>query len=212
MRPEQFPRREGLTALAHHYHHLQSESKRRAPGSGIRRRIEDRQIEVRQRFDCLLDEWVPSEELRELWLGHLKNRSPVPPGPEPIRPLMFRGFSEARAEVEIRRNRQGELDVEVDGSLLVRVAADRDLLGVGPLHFRLDRTEYHETFAASAIAIEALSEFVREASAPPWDHVPELVGDGLLDFHAALTPRGRRALSPGARRAGSRTTERAGRI
>ncbi len=195
---EQLPRREALSALARHYHHLQNEHKRAPLESSTRRRIEERLLDVRQRFDRLLDEWVPEEELREQWRNHLHNRAPQPDGPTPIRPLVFRGRSDELSEVEVRRNDVGDLDVVVDGSLSVRVAAEKEFTAtVPPVRFRLDKTVFYETFAVSDAALDALADFVEtEGTPPPWEHVPELLSDGLVDLHVAVTPRGRRALVP----------------
>jgi hypothetical protein len=71
------PRREELEALARHYHHIQNEHKRAPLESSMRRRIEERLLDVRQRFDRLLEEWVPEEELRRVWWEHLHYRAPV---------------------------------------------------------------------------------------------------------------------------------------
>jgi hypothetical protein len=49
--------------------------------------------------------------------------------------------------------------------------------------------------AASADALEALATFLAKGESPPWEYVEELLSDGLIDTHAALTPRGRRALA-----------------
>jgi hypothetical protein len=193
---EGFPRHELLEALARHYHHLQNEHKRTSPGSGVRRRIEDRLLEVRERFDRLLDEWVPEGELREAWREHVHNRSPTPAGPPAIRPLAFKGRSEAGSIVEVRGQKGEELAVEIDGSLVERVAAEKDLAAVGPsVRFRLDHTEFDEIFGASSDALEALADFLDDGKPPPWEHAEELLSDGLIDTHFALTPRGRRALA-----------------
>lgn len=195
-RLEELPRRELLQTLAHHYHHLQNEHKRAAPEGGVRRRIEKRLLEVRARFDRLLDEWVPEHDLRDRWWRHLHYRAPMPQGPPAIRPLVFRGRSEARAVVEIRRRGDGVLDVEVDGSLVERISAEKELAIVSPpLRFRLDRIEFRETFGASAHALQALADFLSPGHPPPWGHVAELLDDGLIDTKVALTPRGRRALA-----------------
>jgi hypothetical protein len=203
---QQLPRREVLESVAQHYHHLQNEHKRAATESGTRRRIEERLLEVRERFDRLLAEWVPEGELKDAWSEYLHNRRPEPEGPEPIRPLVFRGVSDAGAVVEIRGDDPDELDVEIDGSPVARVAAEKDLAEkdlatrVAPAVFRLDWAEFQETFGASDEAVEALADFVATDDAPPpWDHAAELLAEGLVDTHLALTPRGRRAL---ARRAG----------
>jgi hypothetical protein len=190
------PRREELEALARHYHHLQNEHKRAAPQSGMRRRIEDRLLQVRRRFDQVLAEWVPEEDFRRAWRDHLHYRAPKPPGPPPIPPLVFRGRSEARSVVEIRGKKGEELDVEIDGALVERIAAAKDFAITGaPARYRYNRTEFRETFSVSPDALQALADFLAEGGSPPWQHASELLGDGLIDVHVALTPRGRRALS-----------------
>ena len=192
----ELPRREVLESNVRHYRHLQNEHKRAAPESGARRRIEERLLDVRARFDRLLDEWVPDDDLRRAWREHLHYRGPEPPGPSRIRPLVFRGVSDAGAVVEIRGEQGDELDVEIDGSLVLRISAEADLAtDVSPATFRLDRTEFHEHFSASEEALDALTTFAETQSAPPWEHAAELLGDGLVDTSFALTARGRRALS-----------------
>ncbi|MGZ4413985.1 MAG: hypothetical protein ACXVRZ_06385 [Gaiellaceae bacterium] len=191
----ELPRREMLEALARHYHHVQNEHKRSAPGSSVRRRLDERLADARERFERLLDEWVPEDVLRRAWHDHLHYRAPAPEGPPPIRPLVFRGVSDAGAVVEVR-GRNDEFDVEIDGSLVERVSASKELASSFPLvRFRLDHTEFHETFASSDDALQALERFVSAGGSPPWDHAPELFADGLIDTHADLTARGRRALA-----------------
>lgn len=189
------PRREELEALAHHYHHLQNEHERAAVESSTRRRIEERLLDVRQRFDRLLEEWVP-EELRRAWWEHLHNRAPVPSGPPAIRPLVFYGVTDAGSVVEVRGRKDEELEVRVDGTLVERVVAERNLSSVTPpLRFRVDGIEALETFTASPEALDALAEFLEDGNPPPWDHASELLADGLIDTHFAVTPRGRRGLA-----------------
>lgn len=193
---EALPRREELDALAHYYHHLRNEHERSQPESSMRRRLEDQLLVVRERFERLLDEWVPDPELREEWRAYLRHRRPEPSGPPVIRPLVFQGRSEvAGSTVEVRR-KGDELQVEVDGSLLERVAADKDLSVTTPaLRFRLNGTEFDETFNASPEALRALAGFLDEGGSPPWEYASELLADGLIDLHFDVTPRGRRALA-----------------
>jgi hypothetical protein len=189
------PLRETLEALAHRYHHLRNEHKRAAPESSDRRRGEDEMLELRDRFERVLDEWVPQEELREAWLDHLRNRTPAPRLPEAILPVVFRGRSEAGSTAEVRRGPDG-LDVEVDGTLVERVVADKDLsVRTPPARLRFDGFVFGETFAVSEEALGGLAAFLDEGSAPPWDLAPELLSDGLIDIHFELTPRGARALA-----------------
>jgi hypothetical protein len=197
--PEQFeplPLREELDALVHYYHHLQNEHHRAPLEGSVRRRIEDRLLEARTRIDRLLEEWIEDEELRRAWREHLHNRTPAPDGPQAIRPLVFRGATEAGSDVEVRGGKGEELDVRIDGALVERVAAEEDFAStVTPLHVRLDGFRAEETFTASAEALDALAVFVEGDDPPPWDFASELLADGLIDVHFALTPRGRRALA-----------------
>jgi hypothetical protein len=193
---EPLPRREELEALVRHYHHLQNEHERAAVESSTRRRIEERLLDVRQRFDRLLEEWVPEEELRRAWWEHLHHRAPVPSGPPAIRPLVFYGVTDAGSVVEVRGKKDEELEVRVDGVVTERVAAQKDLSSVTPpLSFRADGIEAHETFTASPEALDALADFLDDGKPPPWDHASELLADGLIDTHFAVTPRGRRGLA-----------------
>jgi hypothetical protein len=193
---EELPRREVLQTLARHYHHLQNEHKRAGVGSGVRRRIEEQLLEVRERFDRLLEEWVPDTELQQAWREHLHNRVAAPAGPAAIRPLVFRGRSEAAAVVEVRGKGGDELEVEIDGSVVARIAGEKDFTPVIPtFRWRFDGVEFEELFDVSSEALDALADSLREDQSPPWEHAAELLADGLIDTHAALTPRGRRALS-----------------
>jgi hypothetical protein len=192
------PLREELEALVRRYHHLQNEHKRAPLDSATRRRIEEHLLDVRGRFDRLLEEWVPDDELRQAWWLHLHNREPEPDGPPAIRPLVFRGVTEAAGSVVEIRGRQGEeLEVWVDGALVERIAGEKDFAPVAaPLDYRYDGDVAHETFTASPEALDALEEFLAdEGVSPPWEYASELLADGLIDTHFALTPRGRRALS-----------------
>jgi hypothetical protein len=195
---ETLPRREELQALVRHYRHLQNEHIRAPVDSAPRRRIEETLLEVRQRFDRVLEEWVPDEELRRAWREHLHNRAPEPGGPEAIRPLVFSGRSEVTGSVvEIRGREAEELEVTVDGTLIERVDADEDFsVTVPPARFRLNENEFVEIFNASPEALRALADFTdAEGESPPWDYAAELLSDGLIDTNFGLTPRGRRALA-----------------
>jgi len=188
------PVREELEALTHFYLHLHNELERTKPGSSIRRKTEDRLLDVREQFDRLLDEWVDDDELRERWREHLHTHGPAPAEPKGIPQLVFRGENDAGSVVEVRPD-GNELRVFVDGSLLERVDPRRDLASRVPgLVFHLDGFQFRETFAAPPEALQALTAFLEDGE-PPWEHVSELLGDGLIDAHLGLTPRGRRALA-----------------
>jgi hypothetical protein len=195
---ETLPRRQELQALVRYYRHLQNEHHRAAPESAARRRIEDKLLDVRQRFDRVLEEWVPEEELRGAWREHLHNRAPEPPGPSDIRPLVFAGRSDVTGSVvEIRGKKGEELEVTIDGAPIERIDADEDFsITVPPARYRVNDNEYLEIFTASPEALQALAEFPGvEHQSPPWEHAAELLADGLIDTNFALTPRGRRALA-----------------
>ena len=120
---------------------------------------------MRRRFDRVLEEWVPEEELRTAWLEHLHNRAPLPSGPPAIRPLAFRGVTDAGSVVEVRGGKGEELEVWIDGTLIERVAARR----TSPRSHRRSafawtRFRAHETFTASAEALDALADFSTTAS------------------------------------------------
>jgi hypothetical protein len=194
--PDALPLREELEALAHRYLHLHNEVEQRNAGSGVRRRIEDELLRVRERFDTLLGEWVPDDELRERWREYLHTHAAEPEQPEAIDPLVFRGVNEAGSVADVRR-RGDEFLVSIDGALVERVAADEDFRSPVPgARFRVDGFDFRETITASPDAVRALAEYLDDEGAhPPWDYASLLLGDGLVDAHFGLTPRGRRALA-----------------
>jgi len=193
---EALPSREELESLVHTYYHLRNEHKRASPASSTRRRIEGRMLEVREHFERVLSEWVPDEELRDAWREHLENRGPAPAEPVAIQPVVFRGVSdETGSTVEIRRRSDDELDVWVDGTLIERIAGEKDFdVTAQPARFRLNEGEYRETFPVSPEALAALADYLDGSAPPPSDHARELLAHGLIDAHFSLTPRGRRAL------------------
>jgi hypothetical protein len=190
--------REELQALVRHFHHLQNEHQRAHVGSRYRRVLEDRLLRTRERFERLLEEWVPDEDLSRGWREYLHNRAPEPDGPPGVRPLVFAGRSETSGSVvEIRGLSGAELEVRVDGSLVERVAGGKDFAtSVPPARYRLNDNEFVEVFNASPEALDALADYLdSDEASPPWEHAAELLADGLVDVHFALTPRGRRALA-----------------
>jgi hypothetical protein len=190
------PLREELGALARHYHQLQNEHKRTAPEGRFRRRIEDQLLDVRARFGRLLDEYVPDEQLREAWREHLHNRRPEPAEPRALEPVQFRGVSETSGSVVELRGAPEELGVWIDGSLVERIAARKDLQATVPgLRLRLDGFDFSETFDAPPEALQALADFLEgEDEQPPWQFARALLADGIVDTRFAVTARGRRAL------------------
>lgn len=195
---EGLPLPDELEALVAHYRHLQNEHKRAPLDSAPRRRIEDRLLDVRARFDRLLEEWVPEEDLRQAWVEYLHSHGPMPDGPPGVRPLVFAGIAEVTgSRLEIRGRHGEELEATIDGTLVERLVGEKDFAATTPpLRFRLDGIDYDETFDASPEAFDALAEFLDdELRSPPWEHARELLADGLVDVQFAVTPRGRRLLA-----------------
>jgi hypothetical protein len=193
---EALPRREELGALARYYHHLQREHQEARPESSVRRHIEDRLLDVRERVDRLLEEWVPEEELRNEWRAYLEHHVPEPEGPPAIDPLVFRGIGDVTGSVLEVRGNGDEYRVFVDGALSERLFAEKDFAATGPpLTWRYDDVDYREIFDASPEALGELAAFVESGGSPPWDYATELFADGLVDVHFALTARGHRALA-----------------
>jgi hypothetical protein len=192
--PTVLPLGEELAALVHYYQHLHNEVEHEKPEGSTRRELEDKLLGVRERFDRLLEEWVPDEDLREQWREYIHGRRPEPDEPAGIEPLAFQGVNDAGSIVQIRGGQADEYGVWVDGKLQERIAARKDLSVDKPvLHFRWDGKEISETFNTSEDALRALAAFRADPdSQPPWDYASELLADGLIDVHFDLTPRGKR--------------------
>jgi hypothetical protein len=190
------PLREELEVLAREYHHLQSEHERTNPESSTRRRVEDKLLDVRERFDRLLDELVDDEDLRQQWRAYLRHKTDEPSGPEAVASVLFKGTAADTGSVAEIRGRKGEeLKVYVDGALVERIPARNAFDWSGsPARYRMNSTEFTETFDASQEARDELVAFLDGGGSPPWEHTRELLSDGLIDTHWALTPRGQRAL------------------
>jgi len=190
------PLREELAALVHHYQHLHNDLEREKPEGSTWRELEQKLLDTRERFDRLLEEWVPDDEVREQWREYIHNRCPVPDEPAGIEPLVYQGVTDAGSVLQVR-GQADEYQVWVDGSLQERIAARKDLSVDRPyLHFRWDGKEIAETFNTSEDALTALARYRYDPElSPPWEYASELLADGLIDVHFDLTPRGKRAIA-----------------
>jgi len=190
------PLREELAALVHHYQHLHNDLEREKPEGSTWRELEQKLLDTRERFDRLLEEWVPDDEVREQWREYIHNRRPVPDEPAGIEPLVYQGVTDAGSLLQVR-GQADEYQVWVDGSLQERIAARKDLSVDRPyLHFRWDGKEIAETFNTSEDALTALARYRYDPElSPPWEYASELLADGLIDVHFDLTPRGKRAIA-----------------
>jgi len=190
------PCREELEALVRDYHHVESEHERAHPEGAVRHHLALRLREDRERFEHALAAYVPDELMQQEWRDYLHHRGGEPSSPTAIRLLVFKGRSSANSMVEIRRDRSGELAVDVDGRLVERLPAEQAPLAVERAAvFELDDVEFRETFDVPPAAAQALREFCASGGKPPWEHASELLSDGLIDLTFGLTARGRRALA-----------------
>jgi len=131
-----------------------------------------------------------------VWREFLHHRGGEPPGPPAIRPVVFKGRSDVGSILEARRDRPGELALEVDGQLVERLDDRVIPMTEGrPAVFRLDGAEYREVFDAGSAALRALRDYRESGGDPPWEQASALLADGLIDVDFALTARGRRALA-----------------
>jgi hypothetical protein len=196
-RTAQVPIGEELDALARHYHHLQVEHQNAQPESSVRRRIEAKLLGVRERFDGVLEAWVPDDELRAEWRAYLDHHASRPEQPGVIAPRAFLGRGEVSGTVIDVRRAHDAHEIWADGVLTERVDADKDFAGSEPgLRYRWNDDDYKEVFVATSEGMRLLADFLGTSDAsPPWDHASELLADGLIDVHFDLTPRGRRALA-----------------
>ncbi|WP_437876271.1 hypothetical protein [Sorangium sp. So ce513] len=188
------PSRDDLMALAHEHSHV-SKDHERATAESVRRKLEARLREIEGRFERDLAEATTDEALRQAWRDHLHRRGPAPDEPPPVPSLVFRGRSEIGSEA-VAREKAGDVHIEVDGAVYDRrlrldLATDPEgaVLRIGPL------PPFRERFELPAEALDALRSWLeRPGAEPPWRWARELVAEGLVDGHFALTDRGRRAL------------------
>jgi hypothetical protein len=188
--------RDELEAVVREYKHLREEHRRAGSTGRVRRHMEARLRRLESRFERLLDGWSATEELRAAWRAHLHGDAPEPAEPTAPRPLVFRGRAETGSVVEIRERADGDYAVEVDGRQVERIAGGLDFSGkTAAGTFTLAGVAYRETFSVSRPALEALAAFAAGGEPrPSGPSARELLAEGLIDRHWALTPRGRRAL------------------
>jgi hypothetical protein len=188
-----------LDLIAHEALHVRNEHAR-ATADTVRRKLHARLLDLEARFERTLAREIPDEALRTAWLRHLRARGGAPEEPSPLPIVIFRGRSEAGAEVEVRGAADDALEIAVDGAIV-----DRSVSRAATLPLRLDHGtwllpvsnlgDFRETYGAAPEAVEALRAWVDQPRGePPWAELRTLAADGLIDRTFALTPRGRRAL------------------
>ena len=184
-----------LRALAHRQADLHRRHAAAGDVSADRRRLEQAMADDRRAFARLLVEHVEDESARAAGRAAFDRHGPVPAAPaDVLGRLVYRGTTEVGTELEIVERADGEHEVLLAGAVAERVV-DRLRL---PAHatdvLDLGGTRSRERFASSRAALDALAASGREGATPPWDHADELLADGLVDDHVAVTDRGRRAL------------------
>lgn len=186
--------REELEELVGAYRHIRDEHGRARSDGHTRRRLEQKLERVHERFEHLLAA-LPDEESRRAWREHFHHDAPEPAEPKAVPALLFRGRSAAGSELEIRQRLPGELDVIVDGAEVERLFVADELRSTRPgFTFKLDGTEFRETFRVSRAARAVLRLLVEQGARPLARLRRELLLEGLIDRNLGLTPRGRRAL------------------
>ena len=113
--------REELEAIVGGYRHLQEEHRRAHAEGRVRHHLGTQLRELELRYERLLEEWVPEEEVRVGWREHLYGDAPAPAQPPMERRLVFRGHAENGSVLEIRERADGDYDVDLDGQLVERL-------------------------------------------------------------------------------------------
>jgi len=159
-------------------------------------RSEEMLLEVRQRFDRLLAEWVP-EESSGARVGALHHPSARAVRARPDSTPFFYGVT-MRLLSRVRGKKDEELAVRVDGALTESSCREKYLSSVTPpqpLIFRVDVIEAHDTVTASPEALERPSRpFLDDGNRLPCI-TPRAALLLSISAHFAMTPRGRRALA-----------------
>ena len=185
-----------LEEIAREYRHVREEHRRARRGGHTRRHLGMRLERLSTRFEHLLAEGGLEEADRRRWRDHLHHGAAEPEEPLALAPLLFRGRSEAGAELRLVVRHDGALDALVDGSTTERLEWAEELSATTPgLIFRLEGVGFRETFVASPAARAALRESLEDGVPPEAPFIGDLLADGILDRDLAVTARGRRALA-----------------
>lgn len=185
-----------LDEVAHEYRHVHEDHRRAAPRSRVRRQLDARLRELRRRFEHLLATAPVTDLDRRRWRDRLRGRSGSPPSATDLRPLLFRGRSNAGSELCLVEAPGGLIDAIVNGAVAAVLDDARELAATRPdLVFALNGLRFRETFGVSPVAAADLRDALKTGRRPRQKHVRELIADGLIDRNLDLTARGRRALA-----------------
>lgn len=176
-----------LREITREFRHVQAWHQRKGLDSSRRRRQRQDLSELERKFELVLEHWIDAAD-RVAWREHFHHGGEIPEESD-IRPLLFKGRSDAGALIEIHPFDQHENEIRIDGTPMGRLPVDLPL--DPPLRFA--GVEYEEVFAAPEAALDALRRYCAEGTGePPWEWARELYADGLIDPTFGLTPRGRR--------------------
>lgn len=178
-----------LNKVAREFHHVQGEHAREGVSGGRRRRQRAHLKELEEKFETLLDRWVPDATEQMRWREHIYRGAQEPHELADIeQPPLFHGRSE-QGSILVIRAIDDEQELIVDGDPVARRPL-RPTMDAPMLH---GGSEFHELFEAPPEALDALLDYIeRRTDAPPWGFARALYDEGMIDANFGLTARGRR--------------------
>ncbi len=185
-----------LSELVREIRHLEGERARQPDDGRWRRRQGARLAELVDRFELVVERWVPEAEDREAWRRAVHQGGAPPPLELPDEPPpLYVGRSDDGVRIDVRPSRDGRLVVRMGEDVLLR---DPTGFPEAPGALEIAGRAYPEIVEVSTEALEALRRWVETArEGPPWPWARTLYADGLVDEHLSLTPRGHRVLEAG---------------
>jgi len=184
-----------LEQVVDEYRRVHEEHRRAEPRGRARRHLEVRLRQLRERFERLLAEAPLSDADRRHWRNRLRGKETAQASTADVRPLLFRGRSDAGSELRLTATPEGTVEALVDGTAVAVLDRADELLGTTPgFVFALDGMRFRETFGTSASCLSDLRDAEETSRRPRRRYLRELIADGLVDRTLGLTARGRRAL------------------
>jgi ribosome-associated translation inhibitor RaiA len=185
-----------LARTVHEYRRLHEEHRHARAAGSARRKLEGHLRRLRRKFERLVDEAPLASRDRQRWRNALSGMGPTPAPHADVRPLLYRGRSNAGSELLLLPMPDGTLEAFVDGAAVEVLDRADELERTDPeFAFVLDGTTFHETFAVPKSTLAELREAIASGRAPRPENLRELIEDGLVDGTLGLTARGRRALA-----------------
>lgn len=184
-----------LALVLREYRRLREEHRHAGAESSTRRKLESRMEQLRRRFERLVAEAPLGVRARARWTAAFERAVAAPEMHYELRPILFRGRSEAGNELTLLPALDGTVEAFVDGAAVAVIDRADELTRTGSgLGFELDGTMFRETVAAPDTMLVDLRAALEEGRRPRTENLPSLIAEGLLDRELGLTARGRRAL------------------